>query len=338
MTSLNKKAIVLKILGRIFGVIMMVVALFLIIISITFSFGEQSSAPNLFGYNIYIVKNGSFDQLKPNTAAFAQIVNPDEVFKNDIIIYKEFEGNTASLAKINNATLKDAVFSYDILTENGRKTTISQGQVMGKVTSYSNFLGLLISFAISPLGLLAIAILPCLAIILFEFIKFIYNKLPSPSVETVKKQEETPTYVPVEIQQKKKKESLGQGAYVQAKIEQQKILRKTSTPENSLPIKLNEPIKKAGTSGNTDAVIDNLSLSPKAVEFMKENAEAAARTIKTTKTSSPVKKGIKTPELSAPKVKKEASAPDLGDVFKEENDHRYDIDDILSGIEKKHQK
>lgn len=55
----------------------------------------------------------------------------------------------------------------------------------------------------SPFGVMAIAILPCIAIVAFEIVKFIMSKRPVPQVETVKLQEEAPVYVPLESEEHK---------------------------------------------------------------------------------------------------------------------------------------
>lgn len=55
----------------------------------------------------------------------------------------------------------------------------------------------------SPFGVMAIAILPCIAIVAFEIVKFIMSKRPVPQVETVKLQEEAPVYVPPESEEHK---------------------------------------------------------------------------------------------------------------------------------------
>lgn len=66
--------------------------------------------------------------------------------------------------------------------------TISQSQLVARVNYCSDFWGAVIGFAMSPFGVMAIAILPCIAIVAFEIVKFIMSKRPVPQVETVKLQ------------------------------------------------------------------------------------------------------------------------------------------------------
>ncbi|EKC46537.1 hypothetical protein LEA_19802, partial [human gut metagenome] len=167
-----------------------------------FSFGG-SAAPDIFGYNVYIVRDNDFYQLKAGTAAIAQKVWPDEVNNGELIIYNRYENGGAQLAKVNSSTLKEGVMSFDVETQGGENITISQSQLVARVNYCSDFWGAVIGFAMSPFGVMAIAILPCIAIVAFEIVKFIMSKRPVPQVETVKLQEEAPVYVPPESEEHK---------------------------------------------------------------------------------------------------------------------------------------
>ena len=78
-----------------------------------------------------------------------------------------------------------------------------KSQLVARVNYCSDFWGAVIGFAMSPFGVMAIAILPCIAIVAFEIVKFIMSKRPVPQVETVKLQEEAPVYVPPESEEHK---------------------------------------------------------------------------------------------------------------------------------------
>ena len=83
-----------------------------------------------------------------------------------------------------------------MLTENNSEITLTQSQVVAKGMSYSDILGMLIRFAVSPFGMMIVAIVPCIIIIILEIVKFAGKIMPQPEVETIKKQYEVPTYVP----------------------------------------------------------------------------------------------------------------------------------------------
>lgn len=333
---MSKKAIILKIVGRIVCGIMFVLSIFLVITAMTFSFGENSAAPELFGHNIYIVKNGSFDQLKESTAAIAEKVNPDDIFGGDIVIYKEFDNNKTHLAKVKSTALKEAVFSYELLTENGNETTISQGQIVAKVVEYSDFWGAIISFAMAPVGVFAIAILPCLGILIFELVKFIYSKLPQPEVEPVKKQEEIPTYVPLETTKKARETALREKPKVQAKIKQEHVLSSANLTKKQE--KIDAVLEQKKLVKSVSNVKDSVSFSDNAKKHLEAELVQQSKPVKADK--QPPKITVAPATISADSANSakatSGSAPDLSDVFRDESDKRYNIDDILAGIEKKH--
>lgn len=100
------------------------------------------------------------------------------------------------MAEIRSSTLADGVYSFEAATENGTLITLSQSQIVAMGTSYSNAWGKILSFAVSPVGVMLIAVVPCLVIIIIELSKFIGKAMPQPEIETVKKQMEIPSYTP----------------------------------------------------------------------------------------------------------------------------------------------
>ena len=241
-----KKASVLKAVGFVATLLVLVLAVFFAVTAMVFSFGG-SSAPDIFGYNVYLVSGGDFYQLKSGTAAIAQKVWPDEVNNGEIIIYTGDKGET-QLARVNSSTLKEGVMSFDIESQTGDNVKISQSQLVARVNYCSDFWGAVIGFAKSPFGVMAVAILPCLAVIAYEIVKFIISKRPVPSVETIKLQEEAPVFLPKSIEkvpEKKKPLRLYRKKFClslpnQSPIIRRMILQNTCFQKNPqlLPIKL----------------------------------------------------------------------------------------------------
>ncbi len=353
---LNKK-LVINIVGIALCVLLFVLAVFLGITSMTFFGGENQSAPNVFGYNVYIVKGSDFYQLKEGTAAIAKSVWPDEVYSGEIILYRFGEGNAVKLGKVNSATLKEAVMSYDIETELGDNIIISQGQLVAKVTHCSDFFGGVIRFATSPFGVMTIALLPCLALIVFELVRFIIGKLPSPEVETVKIQEETPTFIPNKErevlfnkreQEKNEKKELAK---------EKRILSTSSTVSSSKSDEFTERLRQKSaaqskpqpaavrtpTPQNPAEVRDRPDFSAAARQRMEEDSRKAEQ-----KRAPAPEIKIGTEEKPKPEVGKEAAPrpapvitvskegePDISQVFADDHDKGYDIDDILADIANK---
>lgn len=351
------KRLIINIVGIVLCVLLFILAVFLGITSMTFFGGENQSAPSVFGYNVYIVKGNDFYQLKNGTAALAQSAWPDEVYSGEIILYRANEGNTIKLGKVNSATLKEAVMSYDIETELGEDIIISQGQLVAKVTHCSDFFGAFIRFATSPFGVMTIAFLPCLALVIFELVKFIIGKLPTPEVETVKIQEETPTFIP-----KKEKEELSykreqEKSEKKELAKEKKILSTSSTASSSKSDEFTERLRQKNASQmksqpttvrtptpqNPAEVRDRPDFSAAARQRMEEDNKkaeqkkasvpeiklASEETLKTETKTESVKKPA--PVIPPVTVSKEGE-PDISQVFADDHDKGYDIDDILADI------
>lgn len=172
---------------------LLVLALFLGAVAAVYA--VSGGTPNLFGTSIFVVKTDAFDLLENGTALIAKQVQYAEIQPGNIVIFS-LENNRSALAEIRSGELSDGVYTFTAATENGDLITLSQSQIVAKGVSYSNFWGAVITFASSPVGLLLVAVLPCLILIIIEFSKFLRKALPEPEIETVKKQLEIPTYTP----------------------------------------------------------------------------------------------------------------------------------------------
>ena len=189
--SLKNKTfqIILRILCGLF----FVVAIFLSVTAVVYSMSDGT--PNIFGSNIYLVKTDAFGFLTDGTALISKQVPPSEIQRTNIVIFN-LENGKPALAQVLDSELSDGVYSFRVLTENNSEITLTQSQVVAKGMSYSDILGMLIRFAVSPFGMMIVAIVPCIIIIILEIVKFAGKIMPQPEIETIKKQYEVPTYVP----------------------------------------------------------------------------------------------------------------------------------------------
>jgi len=162
-------------------------------LSLIFSFGGD--APNLFGKNVYIVKTDRIEFLKPGTALFTTVVHPEEISPGNIIIFQNSE-NRKGIAEIVSSQVSENVFRFNAVSERGTEMVLSESQIVGKATQYSNFFGFLIRFAKSPIGVVFIAVIPCVAVLVHEGSKSLFGAIRGGQVVPVKKQDENPTYIP----------------------------------------------------------------------------------------------------------------------------------------------
>ena len=335
-----KKASVLKAVGFAATMLLIVLAVFFAVTAMVFSFGG-SSAPDIFGYNVYIVSGGDFYQLKSGTAAIAQKVWPDEVNNGEIIIYNGDKGET-QLARVNSSTLKEGVMSFDIESQTGDNVTISQSQLVARVNYCSDFWGTVIGFAKSPFGVMAAAILPCLAVIAYEIVKFIILRCPVPSVETIKLQEEAPVFLPKSSEKvpEKKKAAEAVQENVLSKPASSKTYNKTDEfTEHLLSKKSAASAEKIKDRADFSAAAKQKMASDRAAQNSSDEAKPEKQPTATADSSVP-DKTIENKKYSEDEDRSVSSAesfePDISLVFKDDEDKKYDIDELLADIERRH--
>ena len=330
-----KKASVLKAVGFAATLLLIVLAVFFAVTAMVFSFGG-SSAPDIFGYNVYLVSGGDFYQLKSGTAAIAQKVWPDEVNNGEIIIYTGDKSET-QLARVNSSTLKEGVMSFDIESQTGANVKISQSQLVARVNYCSDFWGAVIGFAKSPFGVMAAAILPCIAVIAFEIVKFIISKRPVPSVETIKLQEEAPVFLPKSIEKvpEKKKAAEAVQEKVLSKPAESKSYNKTDDfTEHLLSKKSAASADKVKDRADFSAAAKQKMASDRAVQNSTDEAEPHKQTTAVPDKTIENKKYNENENSSVSSA--ESAEPDISLVFKDDEDKKYDIDELLADIERRH--
>lgn len=319
-----------------------------------FTFGGD--APNLFGRNIYIVRTDTIEDLKPGTALLTSSVSPDEIIAGDIVIFKSSD-NRAGIAEIVSVRVNDNVYGFSAVSERGADITLTQSQIVGKATQYSNFLGGLIGFAKSPAGVFVIAVIPCMIVLIFEASKFVFALFKKDGeITPVKKQDEIPTYIP------RQKISAAMNAY--SKIENSEVAEteekedfplftspaskviKTEKPEPRKPRQI--PVVPLSQKKLNDAIKE---VNARKAAFPYDNEEKAgftaadfseAVTVKkypekaeTLKSYTPKKKS----DPRSQRVSQTASIPSLDKLLRDdesEADNKgYNIEDILFSLDRK---
>lgn len=188
------------VLGVIDGLLVLTVLVLLF-----FSMKYQGSlAPKLFSHRVYIMDTEAFSLVEKGSAVIADQVAFSEILPGNIVLFTD-EKEKTSVGEVQKSNFENNVYTFTVKNDVGNLLTVGQSHILGKGMYYSELLGGIISFATSPVGVCCAAVLPCAAFLLWEIIAAIKRKAPQPTVTTVKKQYETPTYIPP--QQKKDKSS-----------------------------------------------------------------------------------------------------------------------------------
>ena len=185
-----------KLFYLIFGIVdalLLAATVFLLVAALLFRSG---TAPALFGRYVFLADTDAFSAVKKGSALIVDPVELKTINPGNIIIFNDESGENDRIGEVQDVASDGGIYTFTVRTDADNNITVGQSRIVGKGMYYSEFLGAIISFATSPAGVCLIAILPCVAFVIFEVAGIMRRRAPLPNVETVKKQYETPTYIP----------------------------------------------------------------------------------------------------------------------------------------------
>lgn len=192
VVKIKKKSKVFYVIFGFIDVLLLVATVFLLVAALLFRGG---SAPALFGHYVFLAETDAFSAVKKGSALIVDPVELDEIAPGNIIIFTDDEDEDR-IGEVQEVSAEDEVYTFTVRNDANNNVTVGQSHIVGKGIYYSELLGAVVSFATSPAGVCLIAILPCAAFVIFEIVGIVKRRAPQPEVDTVKKQYETPTYVP----------------------------------------------------------------------------------------------------------------------------------------------
>lgn len=161
-------------------------------------FKDSNTAPNMFGYRVYIM-NG--DGMEPRIQQGAAVFVKEGATPNEgNVILCNINGKLAVVGYVGS----EEVVGSDGATETRYIVKYDQGKadevwgvgkddIIGVAKTYSTFFGGLVNFASSKTGMLLIVIIPCALLIAYEVVMIVLSTLKKKDNElsdTVKKNEE----------------------------------------------------------------------------------------------------------------------------------------------------
>jgi len=185
-------------------------------------FFAGKGAADFFGNNFVLVRGDYFTLIKTPSVVLGEKVDPAELAAGDIVIYRTAD-NSKNIAEIIEAVefnlnssdeadesdSSNTIICFTLAFEPGEEFEDLETDIISKVTRQSRIFGYIVSFAVSPAGVLVIAVIPCVCIVLLEVFKpFFRKKSDAKEITPVKKQEEVPTFIPdIEPEANEHKES-----------------------------------------------------------------------------------------------------------------------------------
>lgn len=178
-----------KKIARGFGIFMCVMLFVLCAFMLTVSviFGSDGLV-GAFGYNLYLCGHSDFDGLSSGAAVIVEQCEPYDLTEGNLILYTASDNQSSSdsgeqiLAYLEAYEMNDGVYTLTVSDADGVQSKISERALVGKAGWSSPALGVIISFIISPWGVCVMAVLPCLALILYSVLKAAADDRPLPEV------------------------------------------------------------------------------------------------------------------------------------------------------------
>lgn len=181
-----------RIIGSIICVILFLICALMLVLS--FIFGSEGIV-DIFGYNVYISDTGYYESVPRGSAVVVEKCEPYELENGNLILFYQKnpdellnETKTAIMGYAGEVTTVDGIY-YIAVSGEGGNASVAENDLVGRCHWSSEPLGKVIDFVKTPLGVCLIAVLPCLAFIIFELTRR-YEELQVPEVQPVVKNPE----------------------------------------------------------------------------------------------------------------------------------------------------
>lgn len=142
-------------------------------------FKDSNSAPSLFGKRVYIMNGSGMEPRIPQgSAVFVEEGTLPESEGN--VILCNIDGKLALVGYVGSQTTTSEdgttatsyIVKYDS-TSADQQWTVEAEDIIGRAVSYDTFMGKVITFASSKVGMLIIVIVPCALLIIYEVVMLI---------------------------------------------------------------------------------------------------------------------------------------------------------------------
>lgn len=180
---------ILRGLGYFLTVVMLAACVGLIAVAVMFG---AEGAVKLFGYNVFIADTDEFDGVAKGSAVIASDIGAYDIEPGNLLLFR-YDGE-AVLGYAKDISLSDGKYVITAFDSHG-DYSFTDDELIGKAEMSSLFWGNIIAFIKTPWGIAVMALLPCIALILFDIARAAAAKLPPPEVEPQLKSDSRPAQV-----------------------------------------------------------------------------------------------------------------------------------------------
>ena len=177
-------------IGTAICILLFILCIFMIIISLIFG---SNGLVGAFGYNVYLCEESVFDGINSGAAVIVEQCEPYDISDGNLILYDADiteENILPALGYTEAVDLRDGVYTITLTDSAKKLITISESRFIGRAGWTSDAFGRLAAFVITPWGVCVMAVLPCLALIIYTVVKGIVDSQPLPEVVPQRKNDE----------------------------------------------------------------------------------------------------------------------------------------------------
>lgn len=169
---------VARVIGYVLCGLMLVICILMIVTSAAF---QSSDVVGVFGFNIYMVQTDDIQTAPRNSAVIVQKCELSDVINGKLLLYTKGENKTPTMGYAREYYAEDGVYYIKVMESNG-DYILPESDLVGRADYCSTVLGAIIGFVKSPFGIFCVAVLPCIALILYDIIRAFAAKMPPPEV------------------------------------------------------------------------------------------------------------------------------------------------------------
>lgn len=175
--NLGKK--ILRGFGYFLCAVLIILCIILIIAAA--AFGSKNTV-DVFGFNIFTVQTDVFPTAPKGSAVIVKKCSAYDLTEGNLALYLYGEGTKSpELGYVKDIQVEDGSY-YVKVTDGSIERRFAETELIGHADYSSKMLGAVIEFIQKPIGVLCIAVLPCIALIFFDIIRAAAARMPIPEV------------------------------------------------------------------------------------------------------------------------------------------------------------
>ena len=185
MIFINFRKKFFRVIGYIFCALLLVLCIIFIVAAA--AFGSKDTV-KIFGYNLYIVETDGFEKAPKGSAVIVKKTTAYDLDIGNLVLYEEADDQSGcALGYVTEINVIDGAFFLKVDDspddDNTETVEVPESRLIGSADYSSVFVGSAISFIKTPFGVFCVAVMPCLALILYDIIRAAAAKMPDPEVE-----------------------------------------------------------------------------------------------------------------------------------------------------------